>query len=318
LRCEEIARNHGRTFYLASRCLSPARRRAVLATYAFCRIADDIVDASPATGQDSAAAALARWQGQVERPDDPVAVAFAETRFRYAIPVQPVHDLLAGMRMDLAETRYATWADLRRYCYHVAGTVGLMVAPILGCRDPDALAHAANLGIAMQLTNILRDVGEDAQRGRLYLPLDEVAAFGCDPEAILAGRPGHRFPDLIAFQIDRARALYADARRGYRALAPSGRLTTIAASNLYAGILTEIEALDYDVLRMRAHVSPGRKLCALPGIVATFLRHSLLPITAVSSLTGMAEKGQSQSAADAPAGAGLPAGSPQPESGAYG
>jgi phytoene synthase len=275
-RCAEIARTHGRTFYLASRCLSPSRRRAALATYAFCRIADDIVDTAGETGPDASAAALARWAEQVEHPDDPVAVAFAATRARFGIPVQPVHDLLVGIGMDLTPRRYATWVDLRGYCYHVAGTVGLMVAPILGCGDPHALTHAANLGIAMQLTNILRDVGEDAQRGRLYLPLDELESFGCDPEAVLAGRPGPGFPGLIAFQVARARSLYADASLGIPALGPSGRLTTLMASRLYAGILTEIEALGCDVFRARARVTSTRKIRALPGIASAFVRMSLI------------------------------------------
>jgi phytoene synthase len=271
-RCEEMARRHGRTFYLASRFLPPARQRAALATYAFCRRADDIVDHAPATGLTAAAEALNHWERQLEEPRDPIAVAFAETRARFAIPIEPAYDLLAGIRMDLTPARYATWPDLRRYCYHVAGTVGLLVAPILGCRDPHALTHAAELGIAMQLTNILRDVGEDARQGRLYLPIDELDAFGCDPAAILAGRPGDRdrFAALMAFQIARARAHYAAAHRGIRALAPSGRLTTLAASRLYAGILTEIEALDYDVFSNRARVSSARKLRALPGIATTF------------------------------------------------
>jgi 15-cis-phytoene synthase len=274
-RCEDIARTHGRTFYLASRCLAPAARRAALATYAFCRIADDIVDTAGETGPEFAAAALARWAEEVEHPRDPVALAFAETRARFGVPVQPVYDLLTGIRMDLTPRRYASWPDLREYCYHVAGTVGLMVAPILGSRDPRALTHAANLGIAMQLTNILRDVAEDAALGRLYLPLDEIADFGCEPEAILAGRPSGRFADLIAFQIARARILYADARLGIPMLSPSGRLTTLMASRLYAGILTEIEALGYDVFRQRAHVSSARKVRALPGVAATFVRLSL-------------------------------------------
>ena len=276
-RCQAIAREHGRTFYLASRFLPPARRRGVLAAYAFCRTADDIVDEAPATGMDAAADALERWSAQLAEPSDPVAVAFAATRTRFAVPTEPVLDLLAGIRMDLAPVRFASWSQLREYCYHVAGTVGLIVAPILGCRDLRALDHAANLGIAMQLTNILRDVGEDAQRGRLYLPLDEIESFGCDPEAILAGEAGDRFADLMAFQIARARALYEDAGRGISALTPSGRLTTLAASRLYAGILTEIERLRYDVFRHRAHVSSTRKLGSLPGVAAAFVALSLRP-----------------------------------------
>lgn len=275
LHCEEIARHHGKSFYMASMLLPPARQRGVLATYAYCRVADDIVDRASGESPGATAAALARWGGQLTAPDNPVAVAFAHTRDRYSIPIQPVNDLLSGVQMDLTTTRYPSWDELRRYCYHVAGTVGLMVAPILGCRDPNALRHAADLGIAMQLTNILRDVAEDAQLGRIYLPLDEIDAFGCDAEAILAGHPGGRFRELMAFQIDRARALYASALEGVYALSPSGRFTTLAASQLYSGILKEIEALDYDVYRMRAHVPTTRKLRSMAWASTDFFRMSV-------------------------------------------
>jgi 15-cis-phytoene synthase len=268
--CAAITRSHGRTFFLASHSLPPVRRRAIHATYAFCRIADDIADqfSDPV----AAAIALDAWEGQLETPTHPVAVAFAAARAQFGAPVGPARDLLTGVRMDLGPCRFATWDELRRYCYHVAGTVGLMVAPILGCRDDDALPHAVELGIAMQLTNILRDVGEDARRGRLYLPLDELTAFGCDPEAVLRGQPSGRFRDLLAFQAARARDLYADARRGLPALSPSGRLTTLAASELYAAILTAIEENDFDVFGARAHVPNGRKLGAMPGVAAAFVR----------------------------------------------
>jgi phytoene synthase len=252
------------------------RRRGVLATYAYCRIADDIVDEALSLETDDPAEALARWERELDYPSDPVAVAFADTRDRFDVPLQPVRDLITGARMDLNPAPYASWRELRIYCYHVAGTVGLMVAPILGCRDPRALPHAAELGIAMQLTNILRDVAEDAQMGRLYLPLDEIAAFGCDPEAILAGQPGPGFRDLIAFQIDRARSLYAIALKGVPALSPSGRFATLAASRFYAGILDRIEAMDYDVFRDRAYVPSRRKLAALPGVATTVLGMSLI------------------------------------------
>jgi len=276
-RCQAIAREHGRSFYLACRCLPAPRRRAVLATYAYCRIADDIVDHAQARGPTAAAAALADWEAQLISPDDPVAVAFAATRKQFSVPIEPVRDLLDGIRMDLTTTRYATWDELRTYCYRVAGTVGLMVAPILGCRETWALDHAAALGIAMQLTNILRDVAEDARLGRLYLPLDEIIAFGCDPEAILAGRPGPRFPELMAFEVARARALYAHALLGVPALAPSGRFATLAASRLYAGILRRIELMEYDVFRTRAHVSSPRKLGTLATVGVTFVRMTVVP-----------------------------------------
>jgi 15-cis-phytoene synthase len=268
--CGRIARVHGRTFYFASRFLPPARRRAMHAAYAFCRIADDIADRS--SSLEAAARALDDWERQLDAPIDPVAVAFAAARRRYGVPDRAARDLLTGVRMDLTLRRYATWDELRRYCYHVAGTVGLLVAPILGCRDAAALPHAVELGVAMQLTNILRDVGEDARRGRLYLPLDELRAFGCDPDAVLRGRPDGRFADLLAFEIARARGLYAEAQRGVPALAPSGALTTLAAARLYAAILTAIEDRGFDVFGGRARVSLPRKLVALPGIAGAYVR----------------------------------------------
>jgi 15-cis-phytoene synthase len=268
--CAAIARSYGRSFFLASHCLPPDRRRAIHATYAYCRIADDIADLSADAA--SAALALDLWEEQLAAPTHPVAVAFAATRARFKVPVEPARELIAGVRMDLDPCRFATWDELRRYCYHVAGTVGLLVAPLLGCRDDAALPHAVDLGIAMQLTNILRDVGEDARRGRLYLPLDELAAFGCDPEAILCGRPSGQFRELLAFQAARARDLYVQARRGIPALSPTGRLTTLAASQFYATILAAIEEQDYDVFGARAYVPNGRKIAALPSIAATFVR----------------------------------------------
>jgi phytoene synthase len=273
--CAAIARSHGRTFFLASHCLPPDRRRAIHATYAYCRIADDIADHS--ADATSAALALDAWGRQLAAPTHPVAVAFAAARARHGVPVAPAWDLLTGVRMDLGPCRFATWDDLRHYCYYVAGTVGLMVAPLLGCEDDSALPHAVDLGIAMQLTNILRDVGEDARRGRLYLPLDELAAFGCDPEAILRGRPSGRFRELLDFQAARARDLYVQARRGIPALSPAGRLTTLAASEFYATILTAIEERDYDVFGARAYVSNSRKLSALPGVAADFVRFAWTP-----------------------------------------
>jgi phytoene synthase len=268
--CAAIARSHGRSFFLASHCLPPDRRRAIHAIYAYCRIADDIADLSADAA--SAVLALDGWGRQLADPMHPVAVAFAAARAQYRVPIAPARDLITGVRMDLGPCRFATWDELRRYCYHVAGTVGLMVAPVLGCQDDAALPHAVDLGIAMQLTNILRDVGEDARRRRLYLPLDELAAFGCDPEAILCGRPNGRFRELLAFQVARARDLYVQARRGIPALSPAGRLTTLAASEFYATILTAIEERDYDVFGARAYVPNGRKLAALPSVASAFVR----------------------------------------------
>jgi phytoene synthase len=275
--CEAIASRHGRSFYLASRFLPPARKRAVLATYAWCRVTDDIVDRAAARGPEATVRVLDAWEAELVAPAHPVARAFAAARDRFDVPVGPARDLLVGVRMDVLPGTYATWDELRTYCFHVAGTVGLLVAPILGCDDHRAHHHAAELGIAMQLTNILRDVAEDAVMGRLYLPLDEIAAFGEDPDAILAGMPGPGFRSLMAFQVARARQIYAESLFGVPALAPSGRLATLAAARLYAGILDEIEAMDHDVFRGRATVPGVRKARLLAGASASVALMSVTP-----------------------------------------
>ena len=186
----------------------------------------------------------------------------------YDIPERPVRELFDGMRADMSVNRYENWPELRGYCHQVAGTVGLIVAPILGCSDPDALPRAADLGIAMQFTNILRDVGEDAAMGRIYLPLDELDRFDLDPDRLGSGNPGPRFPEFMDFQIGRARSLYAQALSGVSALSPSGQLTTLAAAQLYSGILDQIEANRYDVFRVRAVVPRSRKARSTAGAAA--------------------------------------------------
>jgi phytoene synthase len=269
--CRDYIREYGRTFYFASQFLPAARRRAMYAAYAYCRIADDIVDRAPAAGAAAAAGAIDAWEAQLVAPTHPIAVAFADVRRRYGVPLDAVRDLLAGVRMDLAPRPYEDWEALRLYCYRVAGTVGLISAPILGCREAGALPRAVDLGIAMQLTNILRDVGEDARMGRLYLPLEDLAAFGCEPEAILAGRPNGRFAALMAFEIERARALYASSRAGVPALLPTAQLAILASAHLYGKILHRIEEQQYDVFATRAHVPTQRKLRAMPSVVAAFV-----------------------------------------------
>lgn len=273
--CSAIAREHGRTFYLASHFQTPARRRALHAIYAYCRIADDIVDRAATI--DEAASRLAAWEAQLDTPTHPVAWTFFTAREIYDIPVGPARDLMDGIRSDLQPEPFATWEDLRAYCYRVAGTVGLLTAPVLGCTRSSALPRAVDLGIAMQLTNILRDVGEDAEHQRVYLPLADLAAFGCTPESLLAGRPVGRFRELMAFEIARARGLYAAARPGIAALSPAGQMTALAASRLYASILTRIEELDYDVFTMRATVHTRRKLGALPAVALDFARMPRFP-----------------------------------------
>ena len=270
--CHDVARQHGRSFFLASRLLPAPRRRAILAAYAYCRVADDIVDRASVAGLDQARRELAAWRDQLYHPTQPVAIAFAAAREDFGVPAAPVEHLLQGIASDLVPADIEDWPQLERYCYLVAGTVGLMVAPILGCRDSDALTHAAELGIAMQLTNILRDVAEDAVMGRLYLPRKELAWYGVTGEAVLAGQPEPGFREFMAYQVGRARVLYASALRGVPALSPSGRATTLAAARLYGGILDEIEARDYDVLSARAFVPGRQKLRIMAGVVGDWAR----------------------------------------------
>ncbi|MGE3799273.1 MAG: phytoene/squalene synthase family protein, partial [Thermomicrobiales bacterium] len=273
--CRETAKKLGKSFYLASRALPPKRRQAILAAYAYCRIADDIVDRADEDSISSVERALDDWETQLEQPVHPVAIAFAAARDSYGIHDQPVRDLLLGLRQDLVVQRYATWPELQRYCYLVAGTVGLIVAPILGCRDPKALQHAATLGIAMQLTNILRDVAEDAAMGRVYLPEEELSKFGITTEAILAGNPGPAFPSFMMFQSARARSLYGRSHAGIPSLCPSGRLATLAAAELYSGILVEIERQHYDVFRQRAVTSWRTKSQCVARALTDFTRMTL-------------------------------------------
>lgn len=273
--CSEVTRTHGRTFYFSSQLMPPHKRRAIHSAYAFCRIADDLVDRAAELGEDRARERLQAWEDEIDQPRQPVAIAYAATRETYRIPTSFTHELFSGIRMDLEPERYGSWDDLYVYCYRVAGTIGLITSPILGARTTTATAHAVELGVAMQLTNILRDIGEDAASGRLYLPLNELAAFGVDPESIMTGRPNGDFPSLMGFQIDRARDYYRRANAGIPALAPTGQFAALASSRMYSRILNQIEAQRYDVFSQRASISTRRKVRELPVVFTSFVRLNL-------------------------------------------
>lgn len=264
--CDALTAQHSRTFYLASGLLPPARRRAVRALYAFCRVTDDLVDRAEQDGR----AALESWRGRVFAPhpghDDLVALAWADTRARHSIPWSYAEQLIDGVARDLTHTRYESFEELSEYCYGVACTVGLMTMHIVGFAGQAAIPHAIKLGVALQLTNILRDVEEDWRAGRLYLPRAELAAFGLSEADIAAGRATPAWREFIGFQIARVRQLYAQARPGIALLDPTGRLAIAAAADLYQAILDEIEARGGDVFGRRARVSGWGKLRRLPGI----------------------------------------------------
>lgn len=264
--CDSVAAAYSRSFYLATSLLPTPKKRAVRALYAFCRVTDNIVDSPDGDPQKS----LAIWRRQAlsQEPslDNPVAIAWAETRRRYGIPVRYAEQLIEGVMRDLTQQRYRTFEDLTAYAYGVASTVGLMSMHIIGFAGRKAIPYAIKLGVALQFTNILRDVAEDWQMGRVYLPQDEMAAFGLDEDDIAAGRVDERWRSFMRFQIARNRHLYAEAWPGIAMLNRDGRFAVAAAAELYRTILTDIEAHDYDVFHRRAHVSAWGKLSRLPGI----------------------------------------------------
>lgn len=261
--CEQIIRQHSKSFFFSSQFLSPAKRRAVRALYAFCRTTDDTVDM--ATGDP--ARALADWVHRVRAahptPHDPVLVAWDDTRRQYNLSTRLVDELLAGMAMDLTIQRYQTFADLWLYCYRAASVVGLLVTGITGA-DTGATPYAIKLGVALQLTNILRDVGEDARRGRVYLPLEDLERFGLTADDIINGVYDERFKALMQFEIARTHQLYAESWPGIALLHPDGRFGIAAAARVYRGILDKIAANNYDAYTRRAYLPLYRKVTLLP------------------------------------------------------
>jgi len=284
-RCRALNARHGRTFFLATRLLPPSRRPAIHALYGFARHADDLVDEPPPeldAGQirarlDHLAAALDAGL-RAGRSDDPLLAAVVDTARRYGIDGALFTAFLRSMRLDLTVTDYPTRAALREYTYGSAEVIGLELLPVLGTvGDPaEAREAAAALGQAFQLTNFLRDVAEDLDRGRVYLPADELAAHGVDRAALsrcrAAGRPEPRVRRALADQIARTRAVYRRARPGIVMLDPAARPCVAAACTLYGRILDHIEACDYNVFAGRVSVGVGRRLVLAGGAVTHVVR----------------------------------------------
>lgn len=262
--CRAITRHHSKSFFLATRLLPPAKRLAMEALYAFCRTSDDAVDAHA-----DAVNALADWVAQINRPapplDQPVLIAWTDACERYQLSCELTNELLAGVAMDLSIQRYETFAELWVYCYRVASVVGLLSMRIIGF-EPGAEVYAIRLGIALQLTNILRDIGEDARRGRIYLPLEDLRRFNLTEDDILNGVRDDRFRALMRYEVERAEQLYRSSWPGVTLLNPDGQMAVAAAALLYRGILGKIVANDFDVFTKRAHLSTSEKLLLLPRI----------------------------------------------------
>ena len=264
--CEAITAEHSRTFYVASALLPRRKRRAVRALYAFCRISDDLVDRAQPDPLDR----LMAWQEHslsAHSPqDDLVALAWADTRARYRIPRRYAEQLIEGVRRDLEQDRYQSFEELSAYCYGVASTVGLMAMHIIGFEGREAVPYALKLGVALQLTNILRDVGEDWQAGRVYLPQQELAEFGLDEEDLARGKVDARWQAFMRFQIERNRRLYQEAMPGISLLEGDGRFAIATAADLYQAILDDIEAHQGEVFTRRAHINKWGKIRRLPRI----------------------------------------------------
>ncbi|MFO1308373.1 MAG: presqualene diphosphate synthase HpnD [Burkholderiales bacterium] len=261
--CESKAAQSGSSFYYSFRLLPPERRRAITALYAYCREVDDVVDEVHDPGV--ARAKLAWWRAEIAAvyegtPQHPVAQALVPVVRTYRLPREHFDAVVDGMAMDLAQQRYADFAELERYCHRVAGVVGLLSAEIFGYEEPSTARFARDLGVAFQLTNIVRDVGEDARRGRIYLPQEDLDRHGVTASAILRGREEPGFRALMAFEVARAREWYD---RAMRELAPRDRRAqraSLAMAAIYRALLDEIERDGFRVLDRRIALTPLRKL----------------------------------------------------------
>ena len=261
--CQQKAAASGSSFYYSFLFLPTERRRAITALYAFCREVDDIADEVTDIGV--ARTKLAWWRTEVANlfaghAQHPVTQALAPFIADYGLDAARMNEIIDGMEMDLVYHRYADFEALKLYCHRAAGVVGQLSASIFGFKNPQTLEYAEALGLAFQLTNIVRDVGEDARRGRVYIPQDELARFGMSAEDLLARRGGERFREMMAFQADRAQSYYNLA---YSKLAPEDRASQRAGlimAAIYATLLEEIRRDRYDVLDKRIALTPLRKL----------------------------------------------------------
>ncbi|HEY2386120.1 MAG TPA: presqualene diphosphate synthase HpnD [Candidatus Binatia bacterium] len=262
--CERIARASSSSFTLAFRLLPVERRGGLAALYAYCRMVDDAADESA-----DPVAALAEWRAELRRlrdgaPTHPVAIALADAVRRFAIPVAHLDEILTGVEMDVVPRAYETFDELRGYCYHVAAAVGLAALPIFGCRDLRSRAYAEALGIALQLTNILRDVAEDAERGRIYLPREDLQRFGYGERELHTHARNDALHALVAFEVERARDFYRAARAS---MVARDRRALVAAEGMrlvYQRLLARIAADPDTIFGLRLAVPTHEKaLCVL-------------------------------------------------------
>ena len=261
--CQQKTARSGSSFYYSFLFLPPNRRRAITALYAFCREVDDVVDECQDT--QVAATKLAWWRQEVARlhagkPQHPVTQALQSASAEFHLPEEQLQEIIDGMEMDLQQSRYLDFKALSLYCYRVAGVVGLLAADIFGYQDRRTQKYAHDLGLAFQLTNIIRDVGEDARMGRIYLPIDELQRFGVPAADILNARHGDNFRRLMEFQIERAETYYAQAIDQLPATDRRAQRPGLVMAAIYRTLLDEIRRDGCQVLTQRTSLTPIRKL----------------------------------------------------------
>ena len=260
--CQRKAAASGSSFYYSFLFLPRERRRAITALYAFCREVDDVVDET--SDAQLAATKLAWWRQEVGllfagKPQHPVSKALQPAIAAYGISAARLNEIIDGMQMDLTQTRYLDFAALERYCYHVAGVVGMLAAGIFGYGDARTLDYARSLGTAFQLTNIIRDVGEDARKNRIYLPIADLQQFGVGAAELLQARHSDAFVALMRFQAARARRFYDEARAALPRADRRAQRPGLIMAAIYSALLDEIERDGFQVLRGRASLTPLRK-----------------------------------------------------------
>jgi phytoene synthase len=260
--CQQKAAASGSSFYYSFLYLPRERRRAITALYAFCREVDDVVDET--ADPQLAATKLAWWRQEIRllfdgRPQHPVSKALRPALAPYNISAARLNEIIDGMEMDLTQTRYLDFAALERYCYHVAGVVGMLSAGIFGYSDARTLDYARRLGTAFQLTNIIRDVGEDARKNRIYLPIADLQQFGVGAADLLQARHSDAFVALMRFQAGRARTFYAEAMAALPAADRRAQRPGLMMAAIYRALLDEIERDGFQVLRGRTSLTPLRK-----------------------------------------------------------
>lgn len=260
--CQRVAKTEAKNFYYAFRTLPSAKRRAIYAVYAFCRYCDDVADEE--LRPEDKTRLLSETRDRLREPGlasgDPVFMALEGAIADFGIPRRYLEDVIRGVETDLSVSRFQTFDDLRDYCYLVASTVGLICIEIFGYDDPAAVEYAVDLGIAMQLTNIMRDIKEDADRDRIYIPLDDIARFGYSERELMTGRNNANFRSLMDFQAARARRYFDSGARLFPLLSRESRACAAVLHRLYSRILDRMEETGYDVFERRIGLSLSEKL----------------------------------------------------------